>query len=173
MTTERKGLIALAVLALAALASWGAREHTWSKRVETLTAQYKTVDAQSEAYRAQSEALQKESDTAEDVVPVQLPNGTVAYATHRTSRTVETALRQASETIASLTKQVEELKTHTVVKEVETVRSAPRWNAVVGWEPLQATYYAGAGVNFGPLSLDVDNPVSLNLRPRLTGMIRF
>lgn len=166
-------VIALGVLLLAVLAAWGSRERTWSKQVDSLTIEIKTVTSESETLRSQVTQLRKDSETAETIEPVLLPNGQVAYITHRTSKTVEMAMSQSNEQIKDLTKQIDDLKAKSTTKETETVKSAPMWNVVVGWEPTTATYYAGAGVNLGPLSLDLDNPLSLQLRPRLTGMIRF
>lgn len=163
----------LLLVLLACLAAWGSRERTWTQHIETLTTENKNLTTSLSRVKMERDEFKRSSETAEDVEPVLLPDGTVAYATHRTSRTVETAMHESQDQIEKLTKELSELKSKSVSTTTETVKSAPMWNAVVGWDPLNAAYYAGAGVNLGPLSLDLDNPVALDFRPRLTGMIRF
>ena len=119
-----------------------------------------------------NESMKKESEATETIEPVMI-GGQVAYVTKRTSRTIETAMKQATEQIAQYKQQVSELQMKLTSKETEVVKSAPRWNLVIGWEPLGETYYLGGGMNFGPLSISLDNPVAMELRPRLTAQMRL
>ena len=123
--------------------------------------------------KAETESLRKESETTETMEPVMLAGGVVAYVTHKSSRTIETAMKQATEQVAQYKQQVVDLQMKLASKETEIVKSAPFWNVVVGWEPMGQAYYAGGRINIGPLSVSLDNPVALELRPRLSGMIRF
>lgn len=173
-------LYVVLVLLLAALAAWGSRERSWSKQVETWSTERTTLNSTIASQKQTNEQLQKDSESTETIEPVMV-GGQVAYVTHRTSKTVERAMRQVNEQMASLTQQNKELMMKLSSKETETVKSAPVWNIVAGYQPATAYwggtlpdfYYVGGGMNLGPLSLTLDNPVAFELRPRLTAMIRL
>ena len=162
----------LGVLLLLAMIGWGSRERSWSKQVEQVSNEKKLLSDTLAVQKSINETMKKESEATETIEPV-LVGGQVAYVTKRTSRTIETAMKQATEQIAQYKQQVSELQMKLTSKESETVKSAPLWNLVAGWEPIQQGYYAGGGMNVGPLSLTLDNPVALEFRPRLSAMVRF
>jgi len=50
---------------------------------------------------------------------------------------------------------------------------APRWNVVASYAPFTGRIRAGGGMNFGPVSVWVDNPVAVELAPVIGIMLRF
>lgn len=188
MKLEKKHYI-MAALVLGVLATWGSRERSWSKQVEALTLSESraTAVATTATAKVQSLELQLHTEVAKAyergrrTSKETLPNGTVRETTEDFERSSELAkaelaikqldsykseLATAQTAVTSLSHRVNEL-------EVEVVKSAPMWNVVAGWEVLGGGYYAGGGMNLGALSVSVENPVSLVLEPRLTGMLRF
>jgi hypothetical protein len=121
-------------------------------------------------------ALKSSHHSTETIEPILLPNGQIAYVTRRTSQTLEeslTTMRQNYEQKIQQTQaKVTELEERIKQSETETIKSAPMWNAVVEAD-LNQSYAAGAGVNLGPLSVSVINPLALEFRPRAALMLRF
>ena len=143
------------------------------KEKEELTKQITTLSDSLAIQKTMNETLKKSSKKGKTMTPVQMPNGQIAYITTETSETVEEAMRQATEQVAQLKSQVTTLEVALKTKESLVIKTAPFWNIVAGWEPMGQAYYAGGGINLGPISVSVDNPVALDLRPRLSAMIRF
>jgi type II secretory pathway pseudopilin PulG len=165
--------IIVGALLLAILAAWGSRERKWQKEVEQLTSQKQVISDQLAIQKTENSSLRKESETQETIEPV-LVGGQVAYVTKRTSRTIETAMKQATEQIARLNSQITDLQVKLSSKESETVKSAPFWNVTGGWHAISGSYTVGAGVNLGPISLTLENPVlPLALEPGVRVMLRF
>ena len=50
---------------------------------------------------------------------------------------------------------------------------APRWNVMATIDPFTGQMRAGAGMNFGPLSVWVDNTMAVELFPKIGVMLRF
>lgn len=166
----------IAALILAVLAAWGSRERSWSKQVDEMKNEKIKLTESLAIQRTQNEQLRKDTETSEVTEPMVVKvNGKdqVVMVTRKTSKTVETAIKQATEQVAILKDQITDLQVKLSSKEKEVIKSSPLWNIAAGWEPLAGGYYLGAGMNLGPISMIVDNPVSMELKPKLTAMIRF
>lgn len=172
MNLDKKHYLMLA-LVLGLLATLGSIRVSYRKQIEQLTTEKKTLSDSLAIQRTENSAMTKDAETAEEVRPIQMPNGQIAYITTRTSKTVETVMRQATEQMAQLRTQVSELQVKLSSKTDVVVKAAPFWNVVAAWEPIGQAYYAGGGINLGPISVTVENPVALELRPRLAAMILF
>lgn len=178
-------IYALAAALLACLTTWGARERSWTKTteattktIERLTVEKTTaVDART-ALEAESKS---EAEETEEVVPVQMPNGQIAYITRKTSRTVQEAITKAtsesSTRIAELERKLTEATSTSKTAETETIKNAPRWAAQIEVPILNSgditAYRAGAGFNLGALTVGVLNPTALIFQPYLTTQLRF
>lgn len=154
----------IAALLLAALAAWGSREVTTIHRTEelnlaitTLTDQKKTLETRATDLERQVRTAQ---DTAEEIVPVQMPNGQIAYTTRRTSRTVQETIQRIREEARIEVEQAREelakLQAARRTEDKETVKAAPRWAVAGAWAPYApdplARIRAGLGMNLGPLT---------------------
>lgn len=155
----------LIALALAALTAWGSRERSWSKTTEQYQTEQTRMTKSLAQLRTENESLQRSIEEVVEIVPVQMPNGQIAYTTRKTSKTVETAMRSATEQLNSLTTQVTDLKVKLSLKETETIKSAPRWYVGVDWQPLKGTALAAfmpeAGINIGTLTIKAGHPLEL------------
>lgn len=172
------------VLLLACLTTWGSRERSWSKRTEEQTQQIQTLNADKQTLATQKSTLEQEmksdEETTEEVVPVQMPNGQIAYITRKTSKTVQEAIQRAtseSQTrIDELTRQVTELKQTKKTDEHETVKTAPRWYAGADWQPLKTdslNIIPHLGINLGSLTIYAGHPVGLDFEPHIGAGLRF
>jgi len=177
-----KKTYALVIAVIGMLTTWGAREKNWSKRTEESLRMISTLESDKKTLLDQKTELESQiksdSETSEEVVPVQMPNGSIAYITRKTSKTVQEAISKATSEsrtqIAELTHQISELTTTKSSDEKLQIKSAPRWNVVADVDLLTATSWsAGAGMNLGSLSLSVLNPVALTFAPRAMLAIRF
>ncbi len=162
----------LAGLVLAVLALTGSREHFHSIEIKKLTSERDELVKQEQIARAQSESLQKQLKIKRTSKPVLIGNQ-VAYETTEEIDQAETQLKQASEQISTLTSEKKELQIQLASKELIISKPAPKWNVMASWEPTTGTFYAGAGINVGPLSITVDNPFALEFKPRLSLMARL
>jgi len=177
----------VAVLLLAALAAWGSRERTWTKQVDQLTKEKTTLTENLAKQKTENESLRRETDATEVTEPMIVKvNGKdqVVMVTRKTSRTVEVAMRQATEQIAQFKQQVSELQMKLSTKETETVKPSPKWAVSLGWDPLADTetqrWRAGLGLNLGPLTaLATAAPAGwiggglTDTRPQLEVVLRF
>lgn len=183
MSLDWKHYSVIALL-LAVLATWGSRERTWTKTTEATskTIEKLTVEKQTAIDAKTSAETQAKSDaeTTEEVVPVQMPNGQIAYITKKTSRTVQEAITKAttesSTRIAELERRLTEATSTSKTAETETTKNAPRWAAkletpILRYDDISA-YRLGAGMNFGGLTIGVINPTT-TIFPMLTTDIRF
>ena len=178
-------IYALATALLACLATWGSRERSWTKTteattktIEALTLEKKTaIDAKTQL-EAESRSADEET---EEVVPVQMPNGQIAYITRKTSRSVQEAITKAttesSTRISELERRLTEATSTSKTAEAETTKPAPRWAAQIEIPILSSSditaYRAGAGLNFGALTVGVLNPTAARFEPYLTTQLRF
>lgn len=185
MPTFDKKTVALIVAIFGVLASWGARERTWTKTSETTS---KTIEALqtekatlTQAKTALETQLKSASEETEELTPMQFPDGTVAMITRRSKRTVQEAITKATSEsltkIAELERRLTEATSTSKTAEAETVKSAPRWAAMIEAPVLNysdiTAYRAGLGLNFGALTVAVTNPTALILQPYLSTAIRF
>ena len=151
--------------------TWLSEKKVLEEKVLTVSAENKTLDTK----------LQKSVATRKKITPIVLPNGQIAYITEETSDTVEEAISSMKSnyqsTIDRLTKENSDLASHTIKKETDIVKSAPFWNAVLAVPVLGyadiTQYQAGGGINLGPLSVSLTNPLTLSVQPRIQGLIRF
>ena len=164
------------VMLLAVLATWGSRERTWTKQLEQVTAEKKTLSDTLAIQRAQNEQLRKDTETVESIEPVLLANGTTAYATHRTSKTIETAMRQSTEQIAQFKQQISDLQVKLTTKETGSVKSAPKFMAGIDWKPMSPganAFMPKLGMNIGALTIYAGHPIQLALEPHVGLDLRF
>jgi hypothetical protein len=177
-------IYSLAGLLLAALASWGSRERTWTKTSESTTKTIEALTAEKQtaidAKTALETQLKSDTDTTEEVVPIQMPNGQIAYITKKTSRTVQEAITRATSEsktrIAELERRLTEATSTSKTAEIETVKAAPRWYAGTDWQPLAAgaaAFTPQLGMNIGPLTIYAAHPLALELAPRIGAGLRF
>lgn len=176
MNLDWKHYTILALL-LAALASIASMKITYSKQVEQLTNEKKTVSDSLAIQKSQTESLRKESETEETIEPVLLSNGTTAYVTKRTSKSIEQSIKQSSEQIAKLNQQITDLQVKLTSKTDVTIKPAPFWNVVASSSVIEYAdvkqWQAGGGINIGALSLALTNPLDLRFEPRLQASLRF
>ena len=156
--------------------SFFGKTKTWTKQIEQLTAEKTTLSDSLAIQKTENASLRKEIRQSEVTEPVVVKvNGIeqVVMVTRKTSESVEIAMRQATEQVAQLKNQVSTLEVSLKSKESLVVKAAPFWNVVAGWAPIGQGYYLGGGVNLGPLSVSVINPVAWALEPQLLAAIRF
>ena len=158
----------LAALLLSVLATWGAREHSLRTEIKSLTTQTETLRTQAETMRQENSQLRREVDTTETIEPVML-GGQVVYLTKRTSRTVESMMRQATEQIALLSTANKDMAKRLSERVTETSKPGPKWNVTTGYN-LGGVWTLGGGMNIGMMAISVENPVALEFQPgaRLT-----
>jgi hypothetical protein len=175
MNLDKKHYIMIALL-LAALATLGSMRFTYTKTIESLTVQNTKLTETVASQKTASESMRRDIETTETMTPMEI-NGKTVYVTTRTSKTVETAMKQSNEQIAKLTQQVTDLTSKTATKTDVTVKPAPFWNVVASSSVIEyadvTQWQAGGGVNIGTLSLTLTNPLSPVFRPRLQAMLRF
>lgn len=176
-----KPLLAVLALLLVVLAAWGSRETTHKKerteaeqRVASLTEQV----TKAEKARTESEQRHRSEINAwKKRVVVVNADGSRTETEEETSQAVqETEQRLRTEyesTLATARTETEKLTKRIQELETTTVKSAPRWLALVENEPLAGTWHAGAGINLGPVSIYGSNPVLPELRPRVGLALRF
>lgn len=167
----------LIALTLAALAAWGSRERTWSKTTEQYQTEQTRLTKSLAQLKTENESLQRSTEEVVETVPIQMPNGQIAYITRKSSKTFEAAMRSSTERLNSLTTQVTDLKVKLSLKETETTKSAPRWYAGLDWQPLQgqslAAFSPQLGINIGTLTIYAAHPLALEFAPHVGVGLRF
>lgn len=170
----------LIALALAVLAAWGSREHTWTKTTEQYQTEQTRLTKSLAQLRTENESLQRSTEEVETTEPMVIKvNGKdqVVMVTRKTSKTIETAMRTATEQLNSLTTQVTDLKVKLSLKETEVTKSAPRWYAGLDWQPLQgqgpSAFSPQLGINIGTLTIYAAHPLALEFAPHVGVGLRF
>jgi hypothetical protein len=161
---NKKYLIGGAVLVLALLASFGARERSWIKEVSEVRKSLETEREISASLKTEKStletALKKTERRVKKRVPVQMPDGSIAYAEEEIAETFEEATsslkRDFEAKLATERQRSASLEATLKSKEIEVVRSAPRWALLTGFDLLAPTRLdrarVGGGMNFGPLT---------------------
>lgn len=191
----------IAALLLAALAAWGSREVTSIHRTEELSSAINALKDEKKTLETRATDLERQvrtaQDTAEEIVPVQMPNGQIAYTTRRTSRTVQETIQRIREEarieVAQVREELAKLQAAKRTEDKETVKAAPKWAMAAAWDPYAedplARYRLGPGMNIGPLTgLATLAPAAIGgaiasgapasemlkaMRPQLEAVLRF
>lgn len=162
----------LAALLLSVLATWGAREHSLRTEIKSLTTQTETLRTQAETLRQENSQLRREVDTTETIEPVML-GGQVVYLTKRTSRTVESMMRQATEQIALLSTANKDMAKRLSERVTEISKPGPKWNLTGGYSPMRGVWSLGGGMNIGTLAISLCNPIALEIQPEVRALVMF
>jgi hypothetical protein len=199
---DRKHYILIA-LALGVLASWGSREvyHSWQLKDLTTaktTAEDKATKAEARATQLETQAKTESSQATEHGrkrTETHLPNGTVqitdvefdrtldqvkAEVTQKLTEQYEAKLTEQRQVVTNLSHEINELQ-------VDIRRSAPRWAAMLDYEPWATPtqqLHLGGGINLGAWTVGVGAapaaiPVALgtgdwsSTRPRVGATLRF
>lgn len=166
MNLDKKHYIMAAIIIVLIGAGLG-REKYWSKTTIEIRAENVKLTTTLATQKAETEDLRKDSETAEVMEPVVVKvdgKEQIAYVTRKTSKTIETAMRKATEQIAQVTTENRELKVKLESKEVSITKSAPRWYGGVDWQPFKigmAAWTPELGTNIGPFLAKVGHPIEL------------
>jgi hypothetical protein len=174
MTKERWIFLAIAV---ALLLTWGSRERTHIKVEETLTLKLTESETKSKSLSDKLETTVKERDLAVTEVETHNTDGSWTRTKVLLDKTKESIVTSLKTENLTLTTENTSLRQKVSLYEKTVVKSAPMWNALVSVPVLAyadvTQYQIGGGMNLGPISLSVVNPLALKFDPRLQGMIRF
>jgi hypothetical protein len=174
LSTERWIFVGIAV---AILLMWGSREHTHIKQEETLSLSVTVAQTQAKELSEKFEKANKERELAMTEIETHNADGSwtrTKTLLDKTRESIETTLKTENTT---LTNENVTLKQKVSLFEQDVTKSAPRWNVLVSVPAMSyadiTRYEFGGGMNLGPISLSVVNPLALKFDPRLQGMIRF